>query len=97
MQSPQFGFVVTEMRSYKFQTAIGAYEDTTVTLSDADAVYVEVRHMHMREAIDKLIGDFNNFLKEHAGFKGLGLSPDRLPTQADSTFYVEMALQVSTT
>ncbi|KAF9647199.1 Sec1-like snare protein [Thelephora ganbajun] len=56
--------------SYKFQTAVGAYEDTTVTLSDADTVYTEVRHMHMREAIDKLIGDFNDFLKEHAGFKG---------------------------
>jgi syntaxin-binding protein 1 len=49
---------------------VGAYEDTTVTLSDADTVYTQVRHMHMREAIDKLIGDFNDFLKEHAGFKG---------------------------
>jgi len=58
------------MRRYKFQTAVGAYEDTTVTLSDADTVYTQVRHMHMREAIDKLIGDFNDFLKEHAGFKG---------------------------
>jgi syntaxin-binding protein 1 len=39
-------------------------------LSDADTVYTVVRHMHMREAIDKLIRDFNDFLKEHAGFKG---------------------------
>lgn len=61
------------MRRYKFQTAVGAYEDTTVMLSDADNVYTEVRHMHMREAIDKLIGDFNDFLKEHAGFKGYGV------------------------
>lgn len=60
--------------SYKFQTAVGAYEDTTVTLSDADAVYTKVRHMHMREAIDKLILDFNDFLKEHAGFKGEGVA-----------------------
>lgn len=26
--------------------------------------------MHMREAIDKLMGDFNKFLEENAGFKG---------------------------
>lgn len=94
MLSPQFGFAVTEMRRYKFQTAIGAYEDTTVTLSDADTVYTDVRHMHMREAIDKLIGDFNNFLKEHAGFKGLQLSSDQLAIQADPAFCVGMALQV---
>ena len=60
------------MRRYKFQTAVGAYEDTTVTLSDADTVYTEIRHMHMRPVIEKLIGDFNDFLKEHAGFKGCG-------------------------
>jgi hypothetical protein len=39
-------------------------------LSDNDNVYTEVRHMHMREAIDKLIADFNTFLQENAGFKG---------------------------
>ena len=26
--------------------------------------------MHMREAIDKLMSDFNKFLEENAGFKG---------------------------
>jgi len=59
--------------SYKFQTEVGAYEDTTVTLSDADTVYTETRHMHMRPAIEKLIHDFNTFLKENAGFKGEGI------------------------
>lgn len=82
------------MRRYKFQTAMGAYEDTTVTLSDTDAVYTEVRHMHMREAIDKLIGDFNEFLKEHAGFKGcvhqLGFSP----ILANSAFCIGMVSRV---
>lgn len=43
----------------------------TAVLSDNDNVYTEVRHMHMREAIDKLIADFNTFLQENAGFKGL--------------------------
>jgi hypothetical protein len=26
--------------------------------------------MHMREAIDKIMGDFNKFTEEHAVFKG---------------------------
>ena len=41
-----------------------------VTLNDDDPVWVDIRHMHMREAIDKLMSDFNSFLQEHAGFKG---------------------------
>ena len=45
-------------------------EDKTATLSDADNVWTELRHMHMREAIDKLMGDFNQFLQDNAGFKG---------------------------
>jgi syntaxin-binding protein 1 len=56
--------------SYKFQTAAGVHEDKAATLSDADNVWTDVRHMHMREAIDKLMGDFNKFLEENAGFKG---------------------------
>ena len=45
-------------------------EDKTATLSDADNVWTELRHMHMREAIDKLMADFNQFLQDNAGFKG---------------------------
>ena len=55
---------------YKFQTAAGVYEDKSATLSDSDNVWTELRHMHMREAIDKLMTDFNNFMQENAGFKG---------------------------
>ncbi|KAI0091472.1 Sec1-like protein [Irpex rosettiformis] len=57
---------------YKFQTAAGVYEDKVATLSDSDNVWTELRHMHMREAIDKLMTDFNNFMQENAGFKGEG-------------------------
>ncbi|KAJ8456753.1 hypothetical protein ONZ51_g11942 [Trametes cubensis] len=57
---------------YKFQTAVGAYEDKVATLSDADSVWTELRHMHMREAIDKLMADFNQFMQDNAGFKGEG-------------------------
>ncbi|KAJ7070093.1 Sec1-like snare protein [Mycena amicta] len=58
--------------TYKFQSSVGAYEDKTATLSDADTVWTEVRHMHMREAIDKLMADFNRFLEENAVFNGEG-------------------------
>ncbi|KAF6761496.1 ras opposite [Ephemerocybe angulata] len=57
---------------YKFQSAVGAYEDKTAILSDADTVWTEVRHMHMRETIDKLMADFNKFLVDNAVFKGEG-------------------------
>ncbi|KAF7795046.1 hypothetical protein EIP86_006190 [Pleurotus ostreatoroseus] len=57
---------------YKFQTATGIYEDKNATLSDADTVWTELRHMHMREAIDKLMADFNQFMQDNAGFKGEG-------------------------
>ncbi|KAI0035357.1 Sec1-like protein [Vararia minispora EC-137] len=57
---------------YKFQSSAGAQEDKVATLSDTDTVWTDVRHMHMREAIDKLMADFNKFMQEHAGFKGEG-------------------------
>jgi syntaxin-binding protein 1 len=56
--------------SYKFQSSLGAYEDKRAVLSDADTVWTAVRHLHMREAIDKLMLDFNKFLEENAVFKG---------------------------
>ncbi|KAH6916053.1 ras opposite [Coprinopsis sp. MPI-PUGE-AT-0042] len=58
--------------SYKFKTANGAIEDKVATLSDADDVWTEIRHMHMRETIDKLMADFNKFLTDNAVFKGEG-------------------------
>ncbi|KAH7914602.1 Sec1-like protein [Hygrophoropsis aurantiaca] len=58
--------------TYKFQSSVGTYEDKNAILSDADSVWTAVRHMHMREAIDKLMSDFNKFMEENAGFKGEG-------------------------
>ena len=64
----------TAARRYKFQSSLGAFEDKTATLSDADTVWADVRHMHMREAIDKLMADFNRFMADNAGFKGCVLA-----------------------
>ncbi|KAH7097732.1 ras opposite [Auriculariales sp. MPI-PUGE-AT-0066] len=57
---------------YKFQSSEGVFEDMDATLSDADAVWTSIRHMHMREAIDKLMADFNRFITENAEFSGQG-------------------------
>jgi len=54
---------------YKFQSSAGVLEDKVATLTDADTLWTEVRHMHMREAIDKLMGDFNKFLADNAVFQ----------------------------
>lgn len=56
--------------SYKFESSLGAHEDKKALLSDADTVWTAVRHLHMREAIDKLMLDFNKFLEDNAIFKG---------------------------
>ncbi|KAI5117142.1 hypothetical protein M0805_008261 [Coniferiporia weirii] len=53
-------------------SAAGREERDEVLLNDEDPVWVDVRHMHMREAIDKLMEDFNKFLKEHTSFRGEG-------------------------
>ncbi|TFY68838.1 hypothetical protein EVJ58_g779 [Rhodofomes roseus] len=58
--------------TYKFQGAAGQFEDKVATLSDTDNVWTELRHMHMREAIDKLMADFNQFMQDNAGMKGDG-------------------------
>jgi hypothetical protein len=55
---------------YKFHSSVGAHEDKTATLSDADTVWADIRHMHMKEAIEKLMADFNRFLQDSAGFNG---------------------------
>jgi syntaxin-binding protein 1 len=55
---------------YKFQSSNGVYEDKIATISDADQVWVQTRHMHMRETIDKLMADFNAFIEKNAGFSG---------------------------
>ncbi|GHJ83907.1 hypothetical protein NliqN6_0309 [Naganishia liquefaciens] len=54
---------------YKVKTALGAIEQKEALLNEEDPIWVEIRHMHMKEAIDKLMVDFNRFTTEHAGFK----------------------------
>lgn len=53
----------------------GQEEEQEAVLSDEDKVWVEVRHMHMKDALDKLIADFKAYAGEHGGtFGGAGTS-----------------------
>jgi syntaxin-binding protein 1 len=49
--------------SYRFVNAEGQKEDKTARLSDEDAVWCAIRHLHIAEAIDRLTRDFAS----HAG------------------------------
>ncbi|KAG8894659.1 vacuolar sorting protein VPS33/slp1, partial [Tulasnella sp. 417] len=55
---------------YKFQSSAGTYEDQVATLSDADEIWVKLRHLHMQDAIERLKADFAAFMEENAGFAG---------------------------
>lgn len=60
---------------YDFQAAHGQIEKKDAVLSEKDGVWTDVRHLHMRDAIDRLMGDFNGFLKEHGGFSARCAAP----------------------
>lgn len=51
--------------SYSFKNQSGELEEKKVTLGEEDKVWVEVRHMHMKDALDKLIKDFKAYASEH--------------------------------
>ncbi|CDZ98136.1 Vesicle trafficking protein Sec1 [Phaffia rhodozyma] len=57
-----------KIHRYDFQTSIGHSETRDAVLSEQDTVWVDVRHLHMKDAIDKLMRDFNAFVREHGGF-----------------------------
>lgn len=58
---------------YTFKNAQGGTEEKEALLNDDDSVWKEVRHMHMKDALDKLILDFKNYAGEHGSkFGGEG-------------------------
>ncbi|CAG8548514.1 343_t:CDS:10, partial [Acaulospora morrowiae] len=54
--------------TYNYTGEDGEQAATEAILDDTDNVWVDNRHKHMKECIDKLIKDFNEFLGEHTGF-----------------------------
>ncbi|GAA5889143.1 hypothetical protein JCM5296_007177 [Sporobolomyces johnsonii] len=55
---------------YTFTNEQGAAQDKEAILNDEDKVWSEVRHMHMKDALDKLIADFKAYAGEHGGTFG---------------------------
>ncbi|RXK36602.1 syntaxin-binding protein 1 [Tremella mesenterica] len=55
---------------YKYENTTGGKEEKEAVLNEDDAVWVSVRHLHMKEAIDTLMTNFQKFAQEHAGFRG---------------------------
>lgn len=47
---------------------MGGTENREAELTDNDPIWVSIRHIHMKDAIDRLMTDFNRFAQEHAGF-----------------------------
>jgi syntaxin-binding protein 1 len=55
---------------YSYKNTVGGMEQKEAILSEEDTVWTSVRHLHMKEAIDTLMQDFQRFAQEHAGFRG---------------------------
>lgn len=45
-----------------------AAEEKDMEISDKDKIWVENRHRHMKDTLDKLVGDFHKFIKDNANF-----------------------------
>ncbi|KAI0117754.1 Sec1 family protein [Nemania sp. FL0031] len=52
----------------KFNEGTPEAEEKDIELTDKDKVWVENRHMHMKDTIDKLMGDFQKFLDQNPHF-----------------------------
>jgi syntaxin-binding protein 1 len=59
---------------HSFRNEQGSTEETEATLNDDDKVWVDVRHMHMKEALDTLVAAFRQFNQEHGGPGGSSIN-----------------------
>jgi syntaxin-binding protein 1 len=53
---------------YEFENASGVQQTMTATLSEADSLWVQTRHMHIKETIDKVISDLKAFQEQNGVF-----------------------------
>lgn len=50
---------------HSFRNAAGALEEKEVVLSEEDEIWTETRHMHMKDASDKLVAGFQKYAGEY--------------------------------
>jgi hypothetical protein len=53
---------------YEYENASGVKQTMTATLSEADSLWVQTRHMHIKETIDKVISDLKAFQEQNGVF-----------------------------
>ena len=63
--------------SYAFTAPDGSSQTKEVMLDESDQIWVEIRHKHMKDCIEKLMADFNDFVGENAGFADKYVSKDK--------------------
>lgn len=60
---------IEEGTSYKFEIrGVSGVEEKTAKFDEKDTIWTSIRHMHMKDTIDKLMLDFNKFCAEHTNF-----------------------------
>ncbi|KAI9713486.1 MAG: vacuolar sorting protein VPS33/slp1 [Bogoriella megaspora] len=62
---------IKEGEKITYKTVIedeGNPEEKEVEISERDKIWVENRHRHMKDTIDRLMGDFNKFLEDNPNF-----------------------------
>lgn len=50
---------------HTFRNSAGVLEEKDVQLTEEDEIWKETRHMHMKDALDKLIADFQKYAGEY--------------------------------
>ncbi|CAD6581232.1 MAG: vacuolar sorting protein VPS33/slp1 [Tremellales sp. Tagirdzhanova-0007] len=55
---------------YTYENTVGGKEEKVAELNELDPVWVSVRHLHMKDAIDTLMTNFGKFAQDNAGFRG---------------------------
>ena len=56
--------------THTIMSAAGREEVNEATLNDEDRLWVKLRHMHMKDAIDMIMADFKEFASKNAAFQG---------------------------
>jgi syntaxin-binding protein 1 len=60
---------IEEGKTYKYEfLGPNGMEEKKSTIDDKDTVWTDVRHMHMKDTIDKLMQDFNKFCQDNTVF-----------------------------
>lgn len=72
---------------YEFHGATGIEEKCAI-FDEKDTLWTSIRHMHMKDTIDKLMQDFNKFCQENTNFT------DKFDNPNNKTYFLGRKRQV---